>query len=310
MLLKSLGRLGCVGVVIALVIGTSGLVHAQGAGAWVGDPKSLTADLSYHYVPSSTVVLDPSKSIADRPTSNHVVTLAAEYVPIENLAIDAQVPFALVKYTGTAMHMPVGAWDDGSNHATLTDLRVGARYQLLDEPYVALTPHIGVSIPLMNYQVIGFATGGRHLKQAHFGFDVGRTLNPILPNLFVMAGYEFTLSESYDVNVETASINQDRSDIDAQIGYLFLDGDLGVDFAYNWRFQHHGINFDDFGTLSPLLTQNHDPILKEQYMFLGGDVSYAINRKISISGSVRFFLRGYNTRDQSLYGIDLTWRAL
>jgi hypothetical protein len=306
---KNLGRLG-VGVVIALVIGTSGLAHAQAGGAWVGDPGSLTADLSYHYVPSSAVVLDPNMSVADRPTSNHVITLGAEYVPIENLAIDAQLPFALVKYTGTQKHMPPGAWDDGSNHATLTDFRVGARYQLLDEPYVALTPHIGVSIPVMDYQVIGFATGGRHLKQAHFGFDVGRTLNPVLPNLFVMAGYEFTAASSYDANAATASINQNRSDIDAQIGYLFLGGDLSVDAAYNWRFQHHGINFDDFGKLSTDLTQNHDPILKEDFMFIGGDVSYAINRKISISGSVRFFLRGYNTRDQSLYGIDLTWRAL
>lgn len=266
-------------------------------------------DLSYHYVPSNAVVLNPNKSVADRPTSNHVVTLAAEYVPIENLEIDAQLPFAVVKYTGTAPHTPPGVWDDGSNHATLTDLRVGARYQILDEPYVALTPHIAASIPLMNYQVVGFATGGRHVKQAHFGFDVGRTLNPIARNLFVQAGYEFTIAESYDANAATASINQNRSDFDASIGYLFLDGVLGVDLAYNWRFQHHGIAFDDFGTLSPELTQNHDPILREEFMFLGGDVTYAINRRVSISGSVRLFLRGSNTRDQSLYGIDLTWRA-
>ncbi|HEY0251763.1 MAG TPA: hypothetical protein VGC41_09560, partial [Kofleriaceae bacterium] len=251
-----------------------------------------------------------SNSIPDRPTQNHVMTLGAEFVPIENLAIDAQIPFAVVKYTGSAPHLPVGKWDDGSNHATFTDLRAGVRYQLLDEPYVALTPHIAASIPVQSYEVIGFATGGRDLKQLHLGFDVGRTFDPIARNLFVQAGYEFTIAESYDANAATASINQDRSDIDASIGYLFLDGKLGVDAAYNWRFQHHGIAFDDFGKLSPLLTQNHDPILKEEYMFLGGDVTYAISSKFSIAASVRFFLRGENTRDQSLYGLDFQWRAL
>src|SRR5512144_2862586 len=105
------------------------IAHAQ---AWVGDPKSLTLDLAYHYVPSTSVVLTPDMSVPDRPTQNHIFTLAAEYVPIENLSIDAQVPFALVQYTGTAMHLPPGKWDDGSAHATLTDFRADVRYQLLD----------------------------------------------------------------------------------------------------------------------------------------------------------------------------------
>ena len=39
----------------------------------------------------------------------------------------------------------------------------------------AVTPFAAFSVPMMNYEVIGFATGGRHLKAGHFGVSVGRT---------------------------------------------------------------------------------------------------------------------------------------
>ncbi|MDB4959342.1 MAG: hypothetical protein JWO36_6911, partial [Myxococcales bacterium] len=74
-----------------------------------------------------------------------------------------------------------------------------------------------------------------------------------------------------------------------------------------------GVNFTDFAnaTLVPADVQlNHDPVLAEEFIFYGGGVSYAINDAIAIGVVARFFLQGYNTRDQSLYGLNLTWDAL
>ena len=294
-------------VMAVMLMGTVRSAHAQGA--WVGDPKSLSVDFAYHFIPATATVVSSDISVPDRPITDHVFTLSAEYVPIENLALELALPLESVKYTGTFPHPPPGAWDDGKLHTTLTDLRFGARYQLLDHPF-ALSPYAAVSIPLMNYEVNGFATGGRHLKQAHLGASIGRTLDPLLANLFLMFSYEFTFGEHYNQNAETSKIGQARSDLEAQIGYLFLDGDLSVNLAGSWRIPHGGIEFEKFPMLPAELTDFHDPILREEFIFVGGGAAYSISRKLAVGATVRFFLTGANTRDQSLYGLDLTWRAL
>jgi hypothetical protein len=311
--------------IVVVIVGFVGTAHAQGA--WVGAPKSLDTDFSYQYVPSSAVVIDTSNKaplvdeIPDRPTRNHVFAIGAEYVPLEKLAVEAHLPLALVKYTGTIPHSPPGAWDGcepgqpckGSTHTTLTDLRIGARYQVLDEPYVAISPHLAVSIPLMNYEVNGFATGGRHLKQLHVGASFGRSLAPYLPSLVLSASYELSIGEKYDRTPETAKIGQTHSDVDAQIAYFLLDGKLGLSVGANWRIPHSGIAFDDFvelGAKSPDLVNFHDPLLREGFLFLGGGVSYEINDKLTVAVLTRLFVRGENTRDQDLFGIDLTWNVM
>ena len=308
----------CLGsVIITLVVIMSGSAHAQGA--WVGDAKSLTVDLGYAYIPYDLVVENPNKNsdatIADPTTSNHVMTLGIEYVPIENLSIDASLPFLITNWQGkVGAHFPKGAWDDSNNHYTFTDFRIGARYQLLDATILAVSPYAAFSTPVQDYEVIGFATGGRHLTAGHVGVSVGRTLDPILPNLFFMATYEFTFAQSYNPDPtnapQVATINQNRSDVNAEIGYLFLDGDLSVNIATEWRHQHHGISFDKSRTTDPTLFLWHDGILKESSNVLGGGASYAVNRKLSVTGAVRFFIQGYNTREQTYYGLDLSYRIL
>ena len=322
MLLASLCRRWAVAGAFVVALGASGRAHAQSA--WVNDPGSLTASLGYQYVPSDAIITGgtgptgaPVPNINNRPTTNHVVTLSAEYVPIENLGIDVTIPWLAASYDGdlvNAPHFPKnGPWDDNKTHTSFTDFRAGVHYQLLDEPYVALTPYVAVTLPMQNYATQGFATGGRNLRQLHFGVGIGRSLSPYVRNLFITGYYEYTASEGYDVNALTAKINQNRSDAAVTLGYMFLHGKLVVDLAGNWRQQHGGIAFADFGMYTGqriTLTVYHDPLLKESYMFYGGDVSYAISDKLSIDASVRQFLSGENTREQALYGIDLSWRVL
>jgi hypothetical protein len=240
-----------------------------------------------------------------------VYTLGVEYIPIKNLSVEAALPLAMVKYTGTAPHSPVpGVWDDGKFHTTLTDLLVGVRYQILDEPIIALTPQLSGTIPVGDYEVNGFATGGRHLAQLHAGASAGRHFDPVLPNLYLTGSYEFTFSERNKATVNSHLINQNRSDVSAELGYQFLDSDLIVNVAWNWRIAHGGINFTDFPKLPPDLQANHDVLLAEEFMFVGGGVSYAITDKLTIGAITRFFVRGYNTKKQNLYGLNLFWTVL
>jgi hypothetical protein len=303
---RSVGR----ALVVLLALVGVRIQSAEAQGAWVGEAKSLSIDLAYQYVPSVATVVTPDTSVPDRNTTNHNITLSAEYVPVARLAVEVAVPLDMVKYTGPGMHLPPGEWDDGQFHTTLTDLRVGARYQVLEEPALALSPHVGASIPMMDYAVNGFATSGRHLKMLHMGLQLGRSFDPVLPNMYFVVGYEFTVPERYKENADTEKVGQLFSDVEAHLGYGFLDGNLMLDLAANWRIPHGGIDFTEFPMLSPNLTNFHDPILREEFIFVGGGISYAINPKITVGLAARFFVRGYNTRDQSLYGLNVTWQPL
>jgi hypothetical protein len=300
-------RRGAFAVVVAVsLLGFARSAHAQ-QGPWAGDRHDIAVFAGFTYAPSPFLVETPTKEILNRPTDNDTLTVGGVWVPIENLELEVQAPFEAVRYTGTVPHTPVGKWDDGKWHYTPGDLRISAGYQILDEPYLAIMPYVAGTFPMANYQTIGFATAGRNLDQAHFGLSAGRSLSPLLRHLILSGTFEFTLSETYDANAQTNAINQNRVDWFANLSYVFLDGDLIVGLAGTFREQLGGIEFTDFRNLPLSLTDYHDPILKEMWIFYGFNVSYRATRKLTVDAIVREFLHGYNTRFQDVYSLNLTW---
>jgi hypothetical protein len=302
------------GLAVVVILCTG--ARAAEAQAWVDPVGSLSTSLDYIFSPSEAIVITPDDEADGEPITAHTVSLGLEYIPIENLALQASLPMVATKYGGDGMPAaPHGEYDDGDMHTALTDLRLGARYQLLRE-IVAFAPHIGGSIPLTDYENVGFANAGRGLKQLHLGASLGRTLDPVLPNLFVHATYEFSLVERFDdTSTEeeadmTKEVGQNRSDLAFLLGYFFLDGDLRINLGYNWRIHHGGLDFTELGPIGSTLERYHDPLLNEEFMLLGGDVGYDLTERVSINASTRFFLRGYNTRDANLFGLGLTFAIL
>ena len=188
--------------------------HAQ---AWVGDTGSLELNLGYNLGISDKVVVDQGTDFPDAGSTTHELTLAAEYVPIEHLSVGVGLPLVLIEYTGqknaASAHPGGGRYDDGNLHTTLTDLRAGARYQLLEDP-LALSPHVALSIPVANYETVGNAVAGRHLKALHLGLAAGRVFGE---STYAHALYEFSLVEKYDRTMETALFGQNRSDFSVTI---------------------------------------------------------------------------------------------
>jgi hypothetical protein len=293
---------------------------ASAQGAWVGEAGSLSAGLDYSFNSSPDVVANSDLKFEGEDITAHSVSLSAEYTPIESLAVDVTLPMTMLKFGGgaDAPGDPHGEYDDGDSHTTLTDLRANVRYQVLRD-IVALSPHLGFTLPVADYETQGFAGAGRHLKALHLGASVGKLFDPFAPNLFVQATYEFTLAEKFDqTNTEsegdvTKEIGQNRSDVSAQLGYFFLDGDLRINAGFNWRIYHDGIAYEDLGTAIPLTDARflyHDALLDEEFMLLGGDVGYIITDRISVDATSRFFVAGSNTLNGIRLGLSLTFTIL
>ncbi len=282
--------------------------HAQ---AWVPDTGALDLSLDYNLGISDKVIQDKGADLISAGTTTHQFTLGAEYVPVSRLAVNVALPFALLTYNGTLNAYPHpggGSYDDGKAHATLTDLRVGARYQVLDEP-LALTPHIAVSLPVASYETVGNTVAGRHLKALHLGLAIGRLIGEAT---YVHLLYEFSVVEKYDRTPMTAQFGQNRSDFAATIGHKLLDQKLDIHIDANGRITHDGVNFSEinFADNTSDVTLYHDAILAETIYLVGGGVGYQLNNDLGVSLSGRLFVAGKNTQNASVIALGVTWSPL
>lgn len=300
-------------VAVALVLVALGsafrVAHAQ---AWVEDKGSLDLSLDYNLGLSSKVVADVSAAdFPDAGTTTHQISLGADYVPVEHLAIGVSLPFVALKYTGNTTAYPHpggGSYDDGKMHTTLTDLRVGARYQVLDDS-IALAPHLAVSIPVADYETVGNTVAGRHLKALHLGLGIGKIF---AGTAYAHLLYEFSLVEKYDRTAVTKQYGQNHSDAVFTLGYKLLQQRLDIHIDANARIAHGGVNFSELDFLSTTdeAALYHDAILKEDIVLAGAGAAYQLTNSLGVSLSGRAFVYGKNTQNASVLALGLVFSPL
>ena len=288
------------------------------AQAYVGESNSLSASFTYTFAPSGAIIVsstgDDSPLNDDQPDAKvfaHIFELSTQYVtPIEGLAVDVRMPLVGTQLRNESfMHFPQpGPYDDGEVHFDFTDLRGGLRYQVKAiEQYVGLSFAVAGSVPVQDYPTSGFAFPDHHLKAAYFGTTIARTLDPILPNAFFQVDYEYALREKVDIDPETEKFGRDFSNVNASIGY-FLPANLYAALAANSRIAHGGTNFTELPLEPPVVLDNHDRLLAENFVLLGGDLGYSVTEKVAIGAAVRFFVWGKNTRNQNLFALSANYQ--
>ncbi len=294
------------GALLVLLMATGGTGHA---GAWVPFQGDLSLGLNYQYDQSSGLYYDGELQSDTADTRVQRLALSAEYVPISNLAVRANVPLMLVQYHGEGggALLQHGAWDDRNTHATMQDLRLDARYQVLEQPIFALSPLVGVSIPMSDYETIGFTAAGRGVRKLHLGLSAARTLDPYVPNLYLHASYEFSLAESVDLSEETAEFSQHHSNYDVQLGYFVLP-ELNLFGRLQGAHHHDGISYVDWGDHSSDLKNFHDPILQERTLLWGVGAGYRLTNSVSTTASYSRFITGDNTRNAQIFALGISWR--
>jgi hypothetical protein len=303
-------RLVVAGAWFVIASFASNRAHAQ---AWVGDTHSLDLSLDYNFGRSTKILSDGGKpDFPDAGTTSHQLTLGAEYTPIPHLAATVGLPLSFLKYTGLQRndHPAGGSYDDGDTHATLTDLRAGARYQVLEDP-IALSPHLAFSIPVADYETIGATVGGRGLKQLHAGLGIGYVFGA---STYVHLMYEFSLVEKADQRPDLKKHSQNHSDLAFTVGHKLLQQRLDIHLGLNLRETHGGIGFDEFPPAGTELSIDelmfHDVILDEDIVLLGGGVGYELNKTLTLNFSARAFVAGANTQNATVIALGVSWTAL
>lgn len=278
------------------------------AQAWVGPQGSLDLGLDYNFAKSDKVVGDAGLKFPDAGSTTHQETISVEYVPIDRLGIGLSLPLASFEYTGSKTlypHPGGGTYDDGSFHTTFTDLRGGARYQVLADP-IAISPIIELSLPIANYETVGNTVAGRHLDALHLGLAIGK----IIDAFYVQALYEFSIVQKYDRTADTAKQGQNTSDGSLVIGYKLFDHRFDLNLDANFHITHGGIDFSTFGSNPQSDQLYHDAILREDQLLLGGGLGYQINDSLTVAAKYMVFVSGVNTQNASVLAVGLAYSPL
>jgi hypothetical protein len=203
----------------------------------------------------------------------------------DRLAVRLNIPFVVSKYQGPSPHPPrpgAKAIDDGTWNSAFQDFRAEVRFRATTGS-LAVTPMVALVVPSHSYEYLGHSAPGRDLVEGQFGVNVGRVLDPLLPNAYAQARYYYAVPE------QPLGISHNRSNVILELGY-FVTGSLTVSALGGWTHTHGGWRaLIDFPPRTSPNFQYHDQLTKTEYFRLGGGVSYAL------TGSVDLGLNGFAT---------------
>ena len=258
------------------------------AQAWVPPKGELSLSLGY------------SRAFADEHIDNegHVVTMPYQgnalglgrmawnsadsdlgYGITDRLAVRLSLPFVVSRYLGAFPHAGLPGHvneDDGRWHGTLQDFRAEVRFRATRGALV-LTPLLAVSVPSHSYEYFAHAAAGRGQTEGRIGLNVGRVLDPVLPNAYVQARYTYAVPE------KALGISHDRSNLFLDAGY-FVTPALTLSVIGDWQKTHGGWRVPiDFPMDANIVF--HDQLARSDYFRLGGAASYAVTGSIDVSAT-------------------------
>jgi hypothetical protein len=290
---------------LLLVCGALSLLPSSQAlaQAWVGERHSAFASLDYAFITSSDLIEEDGVRVEDENIDTHMMMLRVGYAPLDRLGLELSAAYLAMKYGGDGELFPQhGEYDDGDYHGTFQDMALRARYQLLEELF-ALSPHIGVSIPVSDYEVFGWANAGRHLKAVLIGASAGQFF---FKRLFVHASYEFAIPEKFDDMPGFDQYSQLMSDLGLAVGYFVIDR-LELHGVVDFHWQHGGVDYFDLTDRDSPLFLNHDPVLNEDFIQAGGGLSWNVMDQLKLALDARMFVNGRNTLDRRTLTIGMSY---
>lgn len=287
------------------------VARAQG---YVGEENSLSVGLAYTYAPSGKLLAEPGGTeVPGQKMFIHIFNPQLDYVtPVSGLAFESDLTLMAVKVGDDHFqHFPTnGPYDDGDLHFTAVDLKAGFRYQLKPiEEVLGLAFTLAGSVPTHDYPTNGLTAPGHGLKALYLGAAVERDFGPVLPNMFFQADYSYVIRERVDVDQYTEDINRNYHEGSALLGYL-LPANFLIGVGGNVRFSVDGADFDTILLDPPSIQYNHDRLLDEDVVLVGGDLGYAISEKTQVGFQARFFVYGENTRNQNLFAFFASYQLL
>lgn len=216
-------------------------------------------------------------------TDTHAIEFDIDFNVTDRLSVTAGIPYIIKRHTGTAIHDPAllipprdsEFIDDGDYHSGFQDAHFGARYLLVDEDF-KVEPFVAVSFPVSDYPFFGAAAIGQQLT--HYEFGSRFAYQPPLDLYFA------SITASRVIVERTLGFDIDHWRVNLDVGYLVLPN-VAVRGLLLVK-QGGGLEApDDFPSRTDELWFNHDRLLQHNYINAGGAIDWAIDDKLTLTGS-------------------------
>jgi len=212
-------------------------------------------------------------------------------------------PYVFSRYKGATPHpalpgQPV--YDDGNWHGAFQDLRAELRWKATTGSLV-VTPLVAIVAPASGYAQLAHSAHGRHLFEGQLGVNVGRLLDPLLPNAFVEGRYAYTVAE------RVLDTMHDRSNAALDVGYLVTSA-LTVSALGAWQKSHGGWRATvDFPAPTHPNFRFHDQLERTDYFRVGATASYALTGSVDVGASWFKTVKARSDVDMSGLALGLTY---
>ncbi|MDQ3071143.1 MAG: hypothetical protein M3R55_15610 [Acidobacteriota bacterium] len=255
------------------------------------------------------------------PSRAYIGIFQFEYALTDRVAVTARLPYVASKFTGhddepvttflreqyeefrrTHPEASGSSLDTGEVYSTFQDFNFTLRYNAIDRGGVVMTPVIGVTIPSHRYRTIGEAAPGQDRRALHLGVNIGRLLDPVVPNAYVHGRYTYSFVE------DLLGINLDRSVAEVEVGYA-ITPIISARALVNWARTHGGIPFSR-SLEDPFLFLAHDRLLAVRYWHAGAGATVSLTDSIDLDGAWVTFVSGSDTHYGMGVSVGLTWRVL
>jgi hypothetical protein len=245
----------------ALVLAALGLAEPRAAiaQAWLPPRGNASLTVGYQFYRSTDrYTTSTGERYYDGHTRQHGLVGYFNYSITDRLAVSVGLPpYFLSSYngpdphrwpvfddgsiatdsSGTALFLPPTI-DDGSSHGSFQDLRGELSFLALEGSWV-VTPFVGFQLPSHDYEYHAQTAVGRGLWDLRIGANVGRRLDPLLPEAYFHGRYAFAYRQA------TQDLRFNYSYVDLELGY-FVTPSLSLRILGSSQIAHDGLKDEEY----------------------------------------------------------------
>src|SRR5262245_39172674 len=234
-------------IAIALVHSFSDLLMANAASSqlWVHGKGWGTVSIGYKNLYTKDHLDELGNRLDRGRIRSNTLSMDLDYGVTRSLAVHVGLPLSMVKYTGNTPHYnpSVRFIDDGTYHGGFQDFRFGARYNLVRNSPVVITPFVEGVVPSHDYVTFAHSAIGRGVRELLVGTNIGwRGGESFLPNAFFQTRINYSFVE------KVLGRSHNRTNIDMEVGY-FLTPRLAVTGIASYAKHHEGLDYDSSRTI-------------------------------------------------------------
>lgn len=226
-----------------------------------------------------------------------VVNAEVVYGATDRLSVEVSLAWLATKWVGRIQDRH-GPLDTGAFHGSFQDIRIAARYQLVEGP-VNVAPFIAYGGPVTDYETRGHSAFGRHMEEFTLGAGVGGRLGR-------RTYWQSNGSYAFANDIDTEDFNLDH-----------LNGDIELGIAVGQRWTVRGFGSGqwmwDGLKVGPItdhlhLLSNHDRFTQSSFLNVGGGVVYSLNPRMDVGVTAFATTSARNFHALKAVVTSLTWK--